>query len=145
MTDVQTNQNPLESAHIRMARPTDRLEEVVAFYRDGLGFRLLGQFQDHDGFDGAMLGHDGAGYHLEFTTKQGHAAGRAPSHEHLLIFYLPVAARWQAAVERLESLGHSAVSAFNPYWDRRGRTFEDPDGYRIVLQNTSWPVETSDQ
>jgi hypothetical protein len=30
------------------------------------------------------------------------------------------------------------VAAFNPYWDRDGVTFEDPDGYRIVLQNAAW-------
>lgn len=26
-----------------------------------------------------------------------------------------------------------------PYWDRKGKTFEDPDGYRVVLQQSSWP------
>jgi hypothetical protein len=30
------------------------------------------------------------------------------------------------------------VSAFNPYGDKHGETFEDPDGYRGVLQNTVW-------
>ncbi len=24
------------------------------------------------------------------------------------------------------------------YWDRQGITFEDPDGYRVVLQRTDW-------
>lgn len=27
---------------------------------------------------------------------------------------------------------------FNPYWDRLGLTFEDPDGDRVVLQNAAW-------
>jgi hypothetical protein len=30
------------------------------------------------------------------------------------------------------------VPSFNPYWDRDGVTFEDPDGYRIVLQKAAW-------
>lgn len=34
--------------------------------------------------------------------------------------------------------GHEPVPAFNPYWDRQGVTFEDPDGYRVVLQRTDW-------
>jgi hypothetical protein len=34
--------------------------------------------------------------------------------------------------------GFSPVAAFNPYWDTRGRTFEDDDGYRVVLQNAEW-------
>jgi len=25
-----------------------------------------------------------------------------------------------------------------PYWDAHGRTFEDLDGYRVVLQNAAW-------
>ena len=24
------------------------------------------------------------------------------------------------------------------YWERHGLTYEDPDGYRVVLQNASW-------
>lgn len=125
--------------HLRVARPTDDLAAIVRFYRDGLGFEVLYEFQDHDGFDGVMLGARGAGYHLEFTRKQGVAAGRAPTEENLLVFYLPDAAMWQAAVDRLEQAGHAPVTSFNPYWDRLGRTFEDPDGYRVVLQRDAWP------
>jgi hypothetical protein len=33
--------------------------------------------------------------------------------------------------------GFRAVASFNPYWERRGRTFEDP-GYRTVRQNAAW-------
>jgi hypothetical protein len=33
---------------------------------------------------------------------------------------------------------YEPVPSFNPYWDRAGRTFEDPDGYRVVLQNAPW-------
>jgi catechol 2,3-dioxygenase-like lactoylglutathione lyase family enzyme len=129
----------LARAHLRVARPTDELEGVVAFYRDGLGFTVLGEFRNHDGFDGVMLGHAGAGYHLEFTRKQGHKAGRAPTEDHLLVFYLPDGDQWRRAVDRLTGLGYHPVKAFNPYWDRKGVTFEDPDGYRVVLQNAAWP------
>ena len=34
--------------------------------------------------------------------------------------------------------GFKEVAAFNPYWDARGRTYEDRDGYRIVLQQAEW-------
>ena len=66
----------LAKAHLRVARPTQQLREVVQFYRDGLGFEVLCEFNDHNGFDGIMLGHKGATYHLEFTHKRGHTAGR---------------------------------------------------------------------
>jgi catechol 2,3-dioxygenase-like lactoylglutathione lyase family enzyme len=128
----------LGNSHLRIARPTDDLDAVIRFYRDGLRFTVLFQFKDHDGFDGVMLGHKGAAYHLEFTCKQGHGVGKAPTEDNLLVFYLPDKDKWQRAVDRLTECGHKPVKAFNPYWDRHGRTFEDPDGYRVVLQNAAW-------
>lgn len=129
----------LSRVHLRIARPTDQLDAVVAFYRDGLGFEVLAAFRDHDGFDGVMLGRPGAAYHLEFTRKARHAVGRAPNDDNLLVFYLPDRAEWGAAVARMEAAGYATVPAFNPYWDRVGRTYADPDGYRVVLQNAAWP------
>ena len=123
---------------LRVARPTDRLDEVVRFYSVGLGLSVLDSFQDHEGFDGTMLGHPGAPYHLEFTRKHGHRVGRAPTQDNLLVFYLPDAGEWERAVARVEKAGYKSVKAFNPYWDKKGKTFEDPDGYRVVLQNASW-------
>lgn len=128
----------LGKAHLRVARPTDNLAAVVRFYRDGLGMEVLSEFKGHDGFDGVMLGLPGAAYHLEFTHKRGHVVGRAPTSENLLVIYLPDPAAWRAAVARLARAGHYAVGSFNPYWDEHGRTFEDPDGYRVVLQNRDW-------
>lgn len=128
----------LGQAHVRIARPTADLPAVIRFYRDGLGFDVLYEFQDHEGFDGVMLGRKGAAYHLEFTRKAGHEVGRAPSQDNLLVFYVPDDAEWRAAVARLEASGYSPVKSFNPYWDINGRTFEDPDGYRVVLQNSAW-------
>jgi catechol 2,3-dioxygenase-like lactoylglutathione lyase family enzyme len=129
----------LTKAHLRVARPTGDLDAVVKFYRDGLALPVLGSFTNHDGFDGVMLGGKQAAYHLEFTHHAGHRAPRAPSDDNLLVFYLPDPEEWQAAVNRLEQFGYHAVKSFNPYWDRHGKTFEDPDGYRVVLQNAAWP------
>ena len=70
------------SSHLRIARPTDRLEEIERQYVEG--------------FDGVMPGHAGAGDHLEFTREQGAVAGGAPSAEHLLAFYLPDVSEWTA-------------------------------------------------
>ncbi|OAR00293.1 hypothetical protein LLEC1_05862 [Akanthomyces lecanii] len=130
----------LHGAHVRIARPTDDIDAVIPFYRDGLGFEMLLRFGEHAGFDGAMLGLRGAAYHLELTTKRGHAVGRAPAEDNLLIFYLPGDAAFRAAVERMRAHGFAAVASFNPYWDRKGRTYEDPDGYRIVLANMANPA-----
>lgn len=128
----------LSTAHLRVARATDNLPDVVRFYRDALGFEVVGSFEDHEGFDGAMLGHPGLGYHLEFTHQRGTKVGRAPTEENLLVFYLPNRFEWQATIERVFAAGGERVASANPYWDRDGVTFEDPDGYRVVLHNSAW-------
>lgn len=107
------------SAHLRVARPTDQMETVIRFYRDGLGMEVLGQFLDHDGFDGVMVGYPGAAYHLEFTSNAGHRVGRAPTQDNLLVIYLPDADQWTAAISRLENAGYQPVPSFNPYWDKQ--------------------------
>jgi catechol 2,3-dioxygenase-like lactoylglutathione lyase family enzyme len=123
---------------VRIARPTDQLDEVVTFYRDGLGFQVLESFENHNGFDGVMLGLPGEQVHFEFTRQPGHPVGRAPTQDHLITFYLPDRDSWQEAVSRLRAQGYAPVPSYNPYWDQQGLTFEDPDGYRVVLQNAQW-------
>lgn len=123
---------------IRIARPTDQLELIVLMYREGLGLEVLGSFYDHDGFDGIMLGHPGEHYHLEFTSKEGHRAGKAPTKENILVFYIEDKNEWKYQCEKMTFAGFNKVDSFNPYWDKDGCTFEDADGYRVVLQNSAW-------
>lgn len=83
----------MSAPKLRVARPTDDIEALLPFYRDGLGLAVLYRFEGHGGFDGVMLGGPGAPWHLEFTHAAGHAAGRAPSEDNLLVLYLPATAR----------------------------------------------------
>lgn len=122
---------------VRVARPTDKLAEVVRFYNEGLGLVVIDGFEGHDGYDGVMLGLPGREYHLEFTQHEHGSPCPAPSKDNLLVFYMPDKAALEAVVERLRTFGHSPVAPDNPYWAPRGVTFEDPDGWRIVLQNTA--------
>lgn len=128
----------LAAATLRVARSTDRMDEVTAFYVAGLGFEELAAFEDHAGFDGVVLGSPGAPYHLEFTRQRGRRSHATPDPETLLVFYLPDETEWRAAIARLRGLGIEPLPSHNPYWDRSGLTFEDPDGFRIVLQNAAW-------
>ena len=42
--------------HVRIARPTDQLGEVVRFYREGLGLPELDRLAGHVGYRGVLLG-----------------------------------------------------------------------------------------
>ena len=55
MSPITLERPPLAGCILRVVRPTDQMDAVVAFYRDGLGFPELTRFSDHDGFDGAIL------------------------------------------------------------------------------------------
>jgi YycE-like N-terminal domain/YycE-like C-terminal domain len=125
-------------AILRIARPTDNLAAIAKMYAAGLGFTVLAEFHDHAGFDGVILGHSKHPYHLEFTAQHGHQVGRAPTKDHLLVFYLPDRDEWETSCARMLAAGFHRVPSYNPYWDVQGRTFEDLDGYRVVLQNAAW-------
>lgn len=119
---------------VRIARPTDRLEAVTAFYVDGLGLPRLGGFEGHAGYDGVFVGLPGTPYHLELTRHRDGSPGDAPSAENLLVLYLGSAEAVDAARDRLLRHGHVPVAADNPYWERVGAvTVPDPDGWRVVL------------
>jgi hypothetical protein len=38
----------------------------------------------------------------------------------------------------MDAAGFQTVGSFNPYWNTRGRTYQDADGYRVVLQQAVW-------
>ncbi len=120
--------------HLRVARPVRDLERARQMYCRGLGLEVIGSFQNHAGFDGVMLGVPGADYHFELTCCRDHPVRPTPTPEDLLVFYLPSEADWQTGCANMSAAGFRQVRSFNPYWDVRGRTFEDDDGYRIVLQ-----------
>jgi len=125
-------------AHLRVARPTDNLQAIADMYQNGLGLDVVSHFEDHEGFDGIMLGNPDVPYHFEFTHHRGHEVGKAPTQDNLLVFYIPDNEGWERQCQQIIEAGFKLVQSSNPYWDRHGRTFEDLDGYRVVLQNSDW-------
>lgn len=126
-------------AALRVGRPTDNLEEITKMYVEGLGFEVIGGFDGHGDFSGRMVGHPKHCYHLEFTTHVSEKAGRAPTLENLLVFYLPNDTEYNAAIDRMSASGFKKVKSFNPYWDVGAQTFEDLDGYRVVINHGESP------
>jgi catechol 2,3-dioxygenase-like lactoylglutathione lyase family enzyme len=129
----------LPVVQVRVARPTDRLAELERFYSEGLGLPVVGRFggEGHAGYDGLMLGIPGYDYHLEFTQHVDGSPCPAPSEDNLLVFYIPDRGAIDRIAARLSDMGYPEVPPENPYWAGRGVTVADPDGWRIVLMNTS--------
>jgi hypothetical protein len=124
---------------LRIGRPTDHLEEITKMYVDGLGFEIIGGFDGHNNFSGRMVGFPKHHYHLEFTTHTKEQSRRAPSLENLLVFYLPNDSEYKNALKRISNSGFKKVNSFNPYWEGAAQTFEDLDGYRVVINNGESP------
>lgn len=129
----------IASHHLRLARPVSDLSRSEEMYCRALGLEVLGRFADHGGFDGVMLGLPTAPYHFELTRSRLHAVRPAPTPEDLWVFYVPEERGWRSACIRMEKAGFVEVEPRNPYWAERGRTFVDPDGYRVVLERADWP------
>jgi hypothetical protein len=107
---------------------------MIRFYGDGLGLPMIGSFENHAGYDGAMFGLPNTAYHLEFVSHINGSPGTSPNKENLLVFYIPDTEAVRLKAAHLREMGYAQVSSENPYWDERGAiTIEDPDGWRIVL------------
>ena len=122
---------------VRVARPTSQLDAVVRFYRDGLGLAEIGSFTGHAGYDGVMLGLPGRELHLEFTTYAHGSPCPAPTRDNLLVLYVPDKGSLDRMAARLIRSGFPPVPPENPYWLDDALTFEDPDGWRVVLANSA--------
>jgi len=136
-TTVKMNENTssLSAVQFRIARPTNNLKAVVAFYKEALGLKELGSFSGHDGYDGVMLGLPGEQYHLEFTQHNSQTALPEPTRENLLVFYFDTPEKYHQAVQRMTDFGLRSVPPENPYWNGKSETYEDPDKWRVILFN----------
>ena len=56
-----------------------------------------------------------------------------PNVDNLLVIYLPDDQAFRDATRRMEEHGHKPVEPENPYWKDSSLTFEDPDGWRVVI------------
>ncbi len=132
-----SNYGSIKVAEIRIARPTDKLEEIKKFYGEGLRLPVIAAFKNHNGYSGVMFGLPEKDYHLEFTEHENGSPCPAPTKDNLLVFYIPNKSELEKLAERIHSLGYKAVEPENPYWKEKGITIEDPDGWRIVLMNSN--------
>ncbi|KAF9946709.1 hypothetical protein BGZ72_011205 [Mortierella alpina] len=132
---------------LRFARPTTSLATALHFYQTALGLELVASFDNHRGFDGRILSPGSpvpgspAPWHIEFTFQHAEKEScRAPTKDNLLVLYLKDKAEVELRKARMVEHGYNAVESLNPYWDDHGVTFEDPEGWRIVLSWLEWTL-----
>ncbi|MEO4054582.1 VOC family protein [Solibacillus sp. CAU 1738] len=126
----------LAVAQVRIARPTDKLIEIEKFYCEGLGLEKIGSFTGHRGYTGIMIGLPNANYHLEFTQHTEGSPCPSPTKDNLLVLYIPNIKTIQRIAKRLKRMGYPEIEPENLYWEEKGITIADPDGWRLVLMNT---------
>ena len=117
---------------LRVARHTRDLNRIIDFYGRVLGLKILGEFKDHDNYNGIFFGNPHADWHLEFTVSVNQPV-HLPDDDDLLVFYATSIAEFNLIKERIVVNGINPVAPKNPYWKNNGITFEDPDGYRVVI------------
>ncbi len=115
----------------RAARHTVSLEPMVEFYTSMLGFAVLGEFKDHEGYDGVFLGLPNENWHLEFTCS-AQKPEHKPDQDDLLVFYPTSKSKFNQIEARLTA-NDALVQPPNPYWNRNGIMTLDPDGYGIII------------
>jgi len=117
---------------LRVARHTDDLESIIKFYRDILGLEIIGEFKNHNNYDGVFFGKEGLDWHLEFTTSNDNP-DHEPDKDDLLVFYVESEKGYFKLKERFKDKGISPVVPKNQYWKENGSTYSDPDGFRVVI------------
>src|SRR5258708_37785843 len=113
-TSVGVWPDRLPAVEVRIARPTDKLGEVLDFYCRDLGLPELYR-TIANGYHVVMVGLPGDKYHLEFTSHDDGSPGRAPSDENCSSSISPRRTRCST------SLTGSASADMNPSgWTTRG-------------------------
>ncbi len=118
---------------VRIARQTNKLRDIEKFYVEGLGLKKIGDFENHQGYNGIMIGLPDVDYHLEFISHLNGSPGEAPTQENLLVLYFENLDIVEKIANKLTKMGYVEVQPENPFWLNISHTIEDPDGWRVVL------------
>lgn len=117
---------------LRVARHTNNLEKIEAFYVNILGFERLGDFQNHNNYDGVFIGKPDLDWHFEFTESND-KANHHFDEDDILVLYPTTILKYNDMLNSVLNNNISTITSKNPYWNENGKMFLDPDGYRIVI------------
>lgn len=117
---------------LRVARHTNNINKILDFYTKIIGFDLLGEFKNHDNYDGIFLGKKNENWHLEFTTSI-EQANHYFDEDDCLIFYVNTKNEYDEIIHRIHQSNISIINSKNPYWNLNGVTIKDPDGFNVII------------
>lgn len=116
----------------RRAQHTSNLKKVEEFYTSILGFTILGEFKNHDNYNGLFLGLPDENWELEFTED-----GSKPDHfrdeDDLLVFYPLNIGNYNQIIQNCVKNSIEFHQPKNPYWKTNGIYIKDPDEYGIIV------------
>lgn len=118
----------------RFARHTNNLEPLKNFYCSLIGFEILGNFENHNGYDGVFIGEKNENWHLEFT-KSDEVIAFNFGEEDLLVFYPNTKEEYYQILENFKTNSIPVIKSKNPYWMENGKMYSDPDGYHVIISD----------
>ena len=117
---------------LRVARHTDNLEKVISFYIEIMGLEIMGDFKNHDGYDGVLIGKPNWDWHLEFTISQEN-----PNHifdeDDILVFYPKTKAELDSIMNKIHENNFEIKKSKNPYWNINGILIKDYDNHNVII------------
>lgn len=116
----------------RVARHTNLIKEIETFYTKILNLEILGEFKNHNGYDGIFIGKPHYNWHLEFTTTH-EDVNHQFDEDDCLVFYPETQQEYDEIIGGLEIYHIRPIESKNPYWNENGISFIDPDGYVVVV------------
>ena len=116
----------------RYARHTTNLSNIENFYTEIVGLEKIGEFKNHNNYNGLFLGHKNADWHLEFTTSNDKPTSKFDNDD-LLVFYVNSMIELQAIEKVLQTKKIKTEVPENPYWAENGIMISDPDGFKVVF------------
>jgi catechol 2,3-dioxygenase-like lactoylglutathione lyase family enzyme len=128
---------------LRVARHTEDLQKMQRFYEHILGLAIVGNFSDHDGYDGIMLGIAGQPWHLEFTSTPGDSSTHSAvaGEEDFLVFYPTSMDAYQEILDKIAAEKLPTYIPKNPFWQAHAIMIKDPDGFSILISGLHLPNE----
>ena len=116
----------------RYARHTDSISKLIPFYVDILGLEILGEFKNHNQYNGIFFGKSHFHWHLEFTESDS-LANHSFDEDDLLVFYPNSQSEYDRIMTQIEIHQIRKYRPKNPYWIENGTLIKDPDGFGIII------------